>query len=132
MSIHLAGDCNPRFDGVRAAFERNFVEHGEVGAAVAVYWNGRPVVDLWGGMRDRDRGQPWETDTRACMLSVAKGISATAMAMAYDRGLVDLDAPVARYWPAFAEAGKEGVTVRTALSHLAGVPVADSLSEGDI
>ena len=132
MSIHLAGDCDPRFDGVRAAFERNFVEHGEVGAAVAVYWNGRPVVDLWGGMRDRDRGQPWETDTMACMLSVAKGISATAMAMAYDRGLVDLDAPVARYWPAFAEAGKEGVTVRTALSHLAGVPVADSLSEGDI
>ena len=68
----------------------------------------------------------------ACMLSVAKGISATAMAMAYDRGLVDLDAPVARYWPAFAQAGKERITVRTALSHLAGVPVADSLSEGDI
>jgi len=128
----VAGACDPRFERVRAAFTRNFAERGEVGAAVAVYYRGEPVVDLWGGLRDAPRALPWERDTMACMMSVGKGICATAVAMAKDRDLVDLDAPVARYWPAFAQAGKENVTVRTALSHLAGVPVTDGLSEGDI
>src|ERR1043166_4445329 len=94
----VEGHCDPMFAKVRSAFEKNFEEHGEVGAAVAIYHKGRPVVDLWGGQRDRDSGLPWERDTITCMMSVAKGISATAMAMVYDRGLVDLDAPVARYW----------------------------------
>jgi len=128
----IHGNCEPSFAPVRAAFEKNFEAHGEVGAAVAVYHEGRLAVDLWGGLRDADRGLPWERDTLTCMMSVSKGISATAMAMAYDRGLVDLDAPVARYWPAFSAAGKERITVRQALSHVAGVPVAESAREGDI
>ena len=132
MSRLIQGTCEPAFAAVRAAFEKNFEAHGEVGAAVAVYHEGKPVVDLWGGLRDADRGLPWERDTIALMMSVSKGISASAVAMAYDRGLVDLDAPVARYWPAFAAAGKERITVRQALSHVAGVPVAERAQEGDI
>lgn len=132
VAVGLHGNCEPSFAPVRAAFEQNFAAHGEVGAAVAVYHEGRLAVDLWGGLRDADRGLPWERDTLTCMMSVSKGISATAMAMAYDRGLVDLDAPVARYWPAFAAAGKERITVRQALSHVAGLPVVDRAREGDI
>lgn len=126
------GFCDPSFARVRTAFEKNFEVNGEVGAAIAIYHEGRIVVDLWGGRRDLASGLPWERDTIACMMSVSKGISATAMAMVYDRGLVDLDAPVARYWPAFAAAGKKQITVRQALSHVAGLPVADSAKEGDI
>lgn len=128
----VRGLCDPRFLPVYEAFERNFREFGEIGAAVAVYWKGLPVVDLWGGYRDVARELSWEADTMACMMSVAKGISATAVAMVYDRGLVDLTEPVARYWPEFSQAGKKRVTVAQALSHLAGVPVADSAQEGDI
>ena len=128
----VAGHCDPAFHRVRSAFARNFEGHGEVGAAVAIYHQGRPVVDLWGGRRDANSGLPWERDTIVCMMSVSKGIAATAMAMVYDRGLVDLDAPVARYWPAFAAAGKERITVRQALSHVAGLPIADTVEEGDI
>src|SRR6201995_301091 len=103
----VSGTCDPRFERVRPAFPRNLAEHGEVGAPVAVYYRGEPVVDLWGGLRDAPRALPWERDTMACMMSVGKGICATAVAMAKDRGLVDLEAPVARYWPAFGQAGKE-------------------------
>src|SRR5262249_32484218 len=126
------GTCDSRFSAVRKAFERNFQEHGEVGAALAVYWKGRLVVDLWGGYRDLERRLPWQSDTMVCMMSVAKGISATAIAMLYDRGLIDLHAPVARYWPAFAQSGKGEITVCQALSHLAGVPVADAARDGDM
>ena len=77
----VKGTCDPRFKPVDEAFERNFQEYGEVGAAVAVYRKGRPVVDLWGGYRDGARRLPWQSDTMVCMMSVAKGISATAMAM---------------------------------------------------
>jgi len=77
----IKGTCDPRFKPVYEAFERNFQKHGEVGAAVAVYWKGQPMVDLWGGYRDGARRLPWQPDTMVCMMSVAKGISATAMAM---------------------------------------------------
>ncbi|MCX7324438.1 MAG: serine hydrolase [Hyphomicrobiales bacterium] len=126
----VQGDCETRFEPVRRAFRENFDKNGEVGAAVAVMWRGRPVVDLWGGVSDVTTGAPWLEDTLVCMMSVAKGISAIALSMAYDRGLVDLDAPAARYWPEFAQAGKAEVTVRQAASHLAGVPVADSAADG--
>ena len=124
------GECDDRFAQVGAAFARNFRDHGEVGAALCVYQHGRKVVDLWGGLKDRVSAVPWDADTMVCMMSVAKGISAVALAMAYDRGLVDLDAPVSRYWPAFAAAGKADITVRQAGSHLAGIPVADAAPDG--
>ncbi len=128
----VRGICDPRFSEVRTAFERNFFEFGEVGAAIAVYWYGKPVVDLWGGLRDARIMLPWEADTIVCMMSVAKGISATALAILYDRGLLDLSAPMAHYWPEFAQAGKGQITVTQALSHLAGIPVTDAAHEGDI
>ena len=128
----IDGYCDPSFAPVRSAFERNFRVNGEVGAAIAIYRKGRLAVDLWGGQRDVRSMRPWERDTTVCMMSVSKGIAATAMAMVYDRGLVDLDAPVALYWPAFAAAGKAQITVRQALSHVAGLPVADAAQEGDI
>ncbi len=123
--------CAPGFEPVRDAFLRNFERNDERGAAIAVYSAGRPVVDLWGGTAGAD-GRPWARDTMACMMSVSKGILGLCMAMLYDRGLLDLEAPVARYWPEFAQAGKAEITVATALSHRAGIPVADATQPGDI
>ncbi len=128
----VSGTSDPRFAAVREAFATNFRANGEVGAALAGYWQGRKVVDLWGGLADAATGRPWQADTMVCMMSVAKGICAIAMAMLYDQGLVDFDAPVARYWPAFAQGGKQAVTVCQALSHVAGVPLADAIEEGGI
>jgi CubicO group peptidase (beta-lactamase class C family) len=119
----IHGHCDPAFAGVRAAFETNFALEEEVGACVNVVVDGSTVVDLWGGWRDRELRQPWERDTIVCMMSVAKAVSATCMHMLVDRGLVDLDAPVARYWPEFAQGGKQGVLVRHVLDHRAGLPI---------
>src|SRR3954465_15581135 len=93
----IGGTASPQFAAVRAEFERNFAQRGETGAACAVYHQGRKVVDLWGG--ERGAGQPWEPDTLALTFSVTKGMSAAALAVAHSRGLFDLDAPVAHYWP---------------------------------
>lgn len=118
----VQGFCAPEFQEVADEFERNFVERGELGAAVAIAMDGRPVVDLWGGTADRESGRPWEKDTLVTVYSCSKGIAATCMHILVDRGLLDVDAPVARYWPEFAANGKEGVTVAMLLSHQAGLP----------
>lgn len=121
-SIH--GHCAPGFEPVRAAFEANF--HGEleeIGACVSVMLAGERVVDLWGGWQDAACTRAWERDTIVCMMSVAKAVSATCLHMLVDRQLVDLDAPVARYWPEFARNGKGCVLVRHVLDHRAGLPV---------
>lgn len=128
----IGGTFDPRFQKVRDAFLANFRDHGELGAGIAVYWNGRPVVDLWGGWQDQARTLPWQKNTIVCMMSVAKGMSATVIGMLVDRGLIDLEAPMIRYWPEFGQAGKEKTTVSQAFSHFAGVPVADTVKEGDI
>lgn len=119
------GDVEEGFGAVADAFRRNFAAGGEVGAACAIHLEGRKVVDLWGGYRDGHRRLPWERDTMVPMFSVTKGMAGVAMAVAHGRGLFDLDEPVARYWPEFAAAGKEAVTVRQLLAHQAGVPVLD-------
>lgn len=110
------------FEQVREAFARNFVEHGEVGAAVAVHHAGRPVLDLWAGARDQNTGVPWESDTLAIVFSATKGVASLVLAHAHSRGLFEYDRPVADYWPEFARHGKEHVTVRDLLSHRAGLP----------
>ncbi|MBV9813007.1 MAG: beta-lactamase family protein [Acetobacteraceae bacterium] len=125
------GHCDTRFRPLRDAFRANFNEHGELGAAVAVYHAGEPVVDLWGGVRDRASGAPWERDTIACMMSVSKGIAMICVAMLAARGQIALEQPMASYWPEFGQAGKERVTVREALGHLAGIPSIDGAREGD-
>jgi CubicO group peptidase (beta-lactamase class C family) len=124
MSEHGArvqGHCDERFAAVRVAFEENFRERGELGAAVAVTVGGRTVVDLWGGWADAARTRAWERDTLVNVWSTSKGPVALCAHILADRGLLDFDAPVAVYWPEFAAAGKEKVLVRHLLSHRAGL-----------
>ncbi len=122
---HIAGTVAPGFEEVRARFERNFAERGEVGAAVAAYWRGEKVVDLWGGRRAPEGDAPWNEDTMVIVMSTTKGIAAMTLAVANARGWLDYDAPVARYWPEFAQNGKAAITVRQLLGHEAGLVLLD-------
>ncbi|MDH6218967.1 serine hydrolase domain-containing protein [Streptomyces pseudovenezuelae] len=115
------GDCDERFAAVRTAFEENFRDRDELGAAVTVTVDGEVVVDLWGGWADGARTRPWERDTLVNVWSTSKGPVALCAHILADRGLLDFDAPVAAYWPEFAAAGKEKVLVRHLLSHRAGL-----------
>jgi len=119
--VQVGGECARRFARVREAFEASFAT-GEVGAAVAVTLGAELVVDLWGGWRDGARSQPWQRDTLANVYSTTKGITAICANRLVDAGKLDLDAPVAEYWPEFAQAGKERIPVRWLLCHKAGVP----------
>jgi CubicO group peptidase (beta-lactamase class C family) len=116
------GSCDPRFLALREAFAGNFRERGELGAALSVYIEGRPVVDIWAGWADQACVRPWERDTLVDVFSVGKGMVALSLLLLVERGQVDLDAPVARYWPGFASGGKGAITVRTLLGHRAGLP----------
>jgi CubicO group peptidase (beta-lactamase class C family) len=121
FAIH--GDCEPQFAKVRDAFVENYRVEDEVGSAFCVMRDGKVVVDLWGGFRDAARTQPWERDTIVCMMSVVKGLCGITFNTLVDRGLVDPDAPVAKYWPEFAQNGKGAIPVRYILDHRAGLPV---------
>lgn len=123
LAIPVSGTYDERFAGVVDAFIANYTSEDELGSAVSVVVDGRPVVDLWGGWQDAERTRPWEADTLVCMMSVAKGISAVAFNVLLDRGLVDVDEPVATYWPEFAANGKDELPVRYLLDHRAGLPV---------
>jgi len=122
---HVDGFVAPGFEEVRAEFERNFAERGEIGAAVAAYWRGEKVVDLWGGRRTPDGNEPWNEDTMVVVMSTTKGLAAMTLAVANSRGWLDYDAPVARYWPEFAQGGKGAITVRQLLAHEAGLVLLD-------
>lgn len=119
--VEVHGTCEGGFAGVADAFAENFADHDEVGAAVCVYHHGRPVVDLWGGRADRESGRPWEQDTLQLVFSTTKGIAAACVHLLGERGVLDLDAPVARYWPEFAAQGKGEIPLRWVLSHEAGM-----------
>ncbi|WP_405933210.1 serine hydrolase domain-containing protein [Streptomyces sp. NBC_00827] len=118
---HVQGHCDTRFSAVRTAFEENFSDRGELGAAVTVTLDGESVVDLWGGWADAAHTRPWERETVVNVWSTSKGPTALCAHILADRGLLDFDAPVAAYWPEFAAAGKESVLVRHLLSHRAGL-----------
>jgi CubicO group peptidase (beta-lactamase class C family) len=130
--LNIQGKCDPAFAAVRAALERNFSERGETGSAVCVYHQGKKVVDLWGGHMDAARTRPWREDTMCLFYSIAKSMCALSVHILADRGLVDLDAPVATYWPEFARNGKAGVLVRYIVSHYCGVCCNDAAEPGDI
>ncbi|BDT95129.1 MULTISPECIES: serine hydrolase domain-containing protein [Nocardia] len=115
------GDVASGFEPVADAFRRNFEQHGEIGAAVAVYAGDRPVVDLWAGFRDRRRTLPWEQDTIVPVFSSTKGMAAFTVATAVAKGLLDYEQPVAKYWPEFAAHGKDAITVRQLIDHQAGL-----------
>ncbi|MER7518972.1 serine hydrolase domain-containing protein [Streptomyces sp. NPDC126499] len=128
--MDVQGTVAAGFEPVRDAFLRNFEQRGERGAAVAVYRDGTKVVDLWAGTRDADGGEgageaPWAVDTAQVVRSATKGVAAAVPLLLHQRGQLDLDAPVATYWPEFKAAGKDRVTVRQLLAHRAGVPVLD-------
>jgi CubicO group peptidase (beta-lactamase class C family) len=119
----IRGFHDPEFAPVLDAFIANFENEDEVGAGVSVVIDGKPVVDLWGGWANGAQTRPWEAHTTVCMMSVAKGITGIAFNMLVDQGLVDIDAPIAKYWPEFAQNGKERVLVRHVLDHTAAIPV---------
>ncbi|MER7772309.1 serine hydrolase domain-containing protein [Kitasatospora sp. NPDC096140] len=117
----IKGACEPRFAAVRAALAAS-LDKDDVGASVAVYLDGEPVVDIWGGYADADRSVGWERSTLTCVNSTTKTMTALSALILADRGRLDLSAPVADYWPEFAAAGKESMLVRHVLSHTAGLP----------
>lgn len=119
VSVH--GDVAPGFEPVAEAFAANFTDNDEIGAAVCLYHRGVPVVDIWGGLSDRDRNIAWERDTIALMFSSTKGVTATVVHQLIEKGLLDLDTPIAHWWPEFAEAGKADIPLRWALTHQAGL-----------
>jgi len=121
----IEGHAESGFEGVRDAFAANFDSHGEVGAAFALYVEGRKVVDIWGGFADISSGRPWRDDTLQLVFSTTKGATAVCAHVLAQRGELDVDAPVAQYWPEFAQAGKERIPVRWLLCHKAGLPVID-------
>ncbi|MFI1397440.1 serine hydrolase domain-containing protein [Streptomyces sp. NPDC020681] len=123
--MDVRGTVADGFEPVHDAFVRNFEQRGERGAAVAVYRDGRKVVDLWAGTRDVDGPEPWAVDTAQIVRSVTKGVAAAVVLLLHQRGQIDLDAPVGTYWPEFKAAGKDRIAVRQLLSHRAGLPVLD-------
>ena len=109
------------FESVRDAFADNFERRHELGGACCAYYRGEKVVDLWGGIRNKQTGEPWERDTMVLVYSATKGLAAMALALAHSRGWLDYDERVCRYWPEFAQRGKERITVRQLLAHQAGL-----------
>ena len=120
-SAPVEGVCQPGFQGVRDAFATNFANGSDVGASVAVTIDGELAVDLWGGAADAGRTTPWAPDTLVGVFSTTKTMTALTALWLADQGALDLEAPVARYWPEFAAAGKDTVTVRQLVSTACGV-----------
>jgi CubicO group peptidase (beta-lactamase class C family) len=119
--IAVEGDVCPGFEAVREAFEENFAHRHELGGACCVYHRGKKVVDLWGGVRNKRTGEPWERDTMVVVHSATKGLAAMTLALAHSHGWLDYDERVCAYWPEFAQQGKERTTVRQLLAHQAGL-----------
>jgi len=122
VAVAVQGSCVSRFAEVGEEFERNFAVRGEVGASVCLTVDGETVVDLWGGTIDVATGRPWEADTLTMVWSCTKGATSLCAHLLADRGELDLDAPVTRYWPEFAKNGKADVPVRMLLDHQVGLP----------
>jgi CubicO group peptidase (beta-lactamase class C family) len=117
----IEGVCDPAFSVVWDVFCENFESRDELGASVCISLKGRTVVDLWGRCIAAD-GAPWTRDTISIVFSATKGASALCTHLAVDRGQLDLDAPLTRYWPEFGQAGKEGALVSMMLDHSVGLP----------
>jgi len=121
----IDGWVAPGFEGVRDAFAENFAQHGDKGASLGVYVDGEPKVDLWGGTADVSTGRPWAKDSVSIVYSATKGATAILAWLLAQRGLLDFDAPVTRYWPEFAGGGKGEVPVRYLFTHQVGLPYLD-------
>jgi len=119
--VVVEGRTSAGFEVVRQAFADNFTRRGELGGACCVFHRGEKVVDLWGGIRNRETGEPWEADTMVLVYSATKGLAAMTLAIAHSRGWLDYDERIAHYWPEFAQHGKSEITVRQLLAHQAGL-----------
>ena len=120
--MKIDGYCDERFISVKHIFEKNFDLGVEVGASFAVSLNGELVVDIWGGFSDSAKTKPWEKDTIVNVFSTTKVMTALCIHLLVDKGVIDVDAPVAKYWPEFAQATKENILVKHLMSHSAGLP----------
>jgi CubicO group peptidase (beta-lactamase class C family) len=121
------------FESVREEFERNLRERDELGGAFCAWWRGTKVIDIWGGTADAGTGRPWEAGTKSLIFSGSKGIVAITLLVLVDRGVIDLDTPVAHYWPEFGAHGKDRITLRQVMTYTAGLPgVRARLSQEDI
>ena len=119
--VIVQGHVSPGFESVRQAFADNFARRRELGGACCAYHRGEQVVDLWGGIRNKQTGEPWEQDTMVIVHSTTKGLAAMTLALAHSRGWLDYEERVCTYWPEFAQQGKERITVRQLLAHQAGL-----------
>ena len=123
--IAIHGFVHPGFEAVCNAFADNFARRNELGGACCAYVHGEKVVDLWGGIRNKRTGDPWEEDTMVIVYSATKGLAAMTLAIAHSRGWLDYEERVCKYWPEFAQQGKERITVRQLLAHQAGLYTLD-------
>ena len=119
MEIH--GECDPQFSKVKETFEKLHQEDREIGSCFAVYKDGKPLVDLWGGFQDKDKTKPWQKDNLVTVYSTTKGVAAFCIALAMEKGLLKYEEKVSTYWPEFANNGKEDITVGMLMSHQAGI-----------
>ena len=121
-TVPISGTSDPRFEVLEAVF-RHHLENGlDDGASLAASVHGEIVVDLWGGYADPEKRVPWERDTLVCVFSTSKIMVILSILMLWERGLLDIDSPVATYWPEFAQNGKDGITVRQVMTHRSGLP----------
>ena len=126
----IQGRVSRGFEAVRETFIENFSRRRELGGACCVFHRGEKVVDLWGGIRNKRTGEPWEENTMVVVHSATKGLAAMTLAIAHSRGWLDYEERVCKYWPEFAQQGKERITVRQLLAHQAGLFAIDRRPAG--
>ena len=119
MEIH--GECDPQFSKVKETFEKLYQEDREIGSCFAVYKDGNPLVNLWGGFQDKDKTKPWQKDNLVTVYSTTKGVAAFCIALAMEKGLLNYEEKVSTYWPEFSSNGKEDITIGMLMSHQAGI-----------
>ena len=119
MQIH--GECDPQFSKVKETFEKLYQEDREIGSCFAVYKDGNPLVNLWGGFQDKDKTKPWQKDNLVTVYSTTKGVAAFCIALAMEKGLLKYEERVSTYWPEFSNNGKEDITIGMLMSHQAGI-----------
>jgi CubicO group peptidase (beta-lactamase class C family) len=127
--VNTHGTVSSGFEALREVFKQNLLHRGELGGACCAFYRGKKVADLWGGIRDRVTGAPWNQDTMVLVHSATKGLAAMALAVAHSRGWLDYERPVCSYWPEFAQHGKDKITVRQLLAHQAGLYALDEIVE---
>jgi CubicO group peptidase (beta-lactamase class C family) len=130
--MRVEGQVSAGFEAVREAFAENFSQRNELGGACCVYHRGAKVVDLWGGVRNKASGEPWQEDTMVIVYSATKGLAAMTLALAHSRGWLDYEERVCSYWPEFAQHGKETITVRQLLAHQAGLFAFDEQADKNL